>query len=542
VSFLETMLENFRSDPKGSTLIEIHGKEQRATPGDGILDLIARARTFLSDAGVKKGDRVGLLAPNSTQWVATDLAILASGAVAVPLYARQDPKELAVMMNDSGPSLLIAGDETLASAMKEAWPEHCTVALLGEVCAAEPTTDPVQAIEADDPVSIIYTSGTSGVPKGVVFTRANLDFMIPQIVARIGEVVGGGDGAPDRTFHYLPFCFAASRLTLWMQLSRPNPLMMSTDLANLVEEMGTAEPNYYLNVPAVLERIRNGVGQKIRERGGLALALYEMGLQAHGRRERGQTRMLDSLRLAIAESMVFAKIKQQIGKSLEFLICGSAPLSEETQKWFQMLGIPVYQAYGLTETTGIVTVDKPDRVVAGRVGHAIDGVELKVAEDGELLVRGPNVFTGYWNNPEETKTAIVDGWFHTGDQVDIENANLKIIGRVKNLIVPESGHNVAPEPIEQAFMEACPDAEHCMVVGHARPSLGILVTGSVSDAAIEAGLEEINESLPHYKRIRKFHRTKEPFSIENGLLTANQKLRRGAIEDGFRAAIDAMYQ
>lgn len=542
MNFLEIMLENFRKDPQWSALIEIHGKEQRATPGDGVLDLIARARGFLAGVGVRRHDRVALLAPNSTRWVAADLAILASGAVAVPLYARQDPKELAVIMRDSGPTLLIAGDEMLASAMREAWPEHCTIALLDQVLSAEPTGDPVQPIQADDPVSIIYTSGTSGVPKGVIYTRANLDFMIPQTVTRLREVVGKREGVPDRAFHFLPFCFAASRLTLWTQLSRPNPLMMSTDLANLVEEMGTADPNYYLNVPAVLERIRNGVGQKIRERGGLAHFLYEMGLQAHGRRARGQTRMLDDLRLAIAENVVFSKIKQQIGKSLEFLICGSAPLSEETQKWFEMLGIPVYQAYGLTETTGIVSLDKPGKVVAGRVGHAIEGVELRVAEDGELLVRGPNVFAGYWKKPEETEKTIIDGWFHTGDQVDIENGNLKIIGRKKNLIIPESGHNIAPEPIEQDFMEACPGAEQCMVVGHGRPSLAILVTGNVSGRAIESGLNEINEALPHYKRIRKFHRTDEPFSIENGLLTANQKLKRGAIEDHFRAAIDAMYR
>jgi long-chain acyl-CoA synthetase len=542
VNFLEVMLDNFRCDPERATLIEIHGNEQRVTAGDGVLDLIARARAYLLEAGVKTGDRVALLAPNSTRWVAADLAILASGGVAVPLYARQDPRELAVIMRDSEPALLIAGDEALASAMKEAWPGHCTIALLDEVFSTAPTQAAIHRIEADDPVSIIYTSGTSGVPKGVIYTRANLDFMIPQTVARLGEVVGDRGGAPDRTFHFLPFCFAASRLTLWTQLSRPNPLMMSTDLANLVQEMGTADPNYYLNVPAVLERIRSGVGQKIRERGGLAQFLYQMGLQAHGRRARGQTRMLDGLRLTIAEGMVFAKIKQQIGKRLEFLICGSAPLSEETQKWFEMLGIPVYQAYGLTETTGIVSLDKPDMVVAGRVGHAIDGVELRVAEGGELLVRGPNVFTGYWNKPEETEKTLVEGWFHTGDQVDIESGNLKIIGRIKNLIIPESGHNIAPEPIEQEFMEACPSAEHCMIVGHGRSSLGILVTGDASDAAIDAGLKRVNEALPHYKRIRRSHRAQEPFSIDNGLLTANQKLKRGAIEDHFRDAIDAMYQ
>ncbi|MBK8240842.1 MAG: AMP-binding protein [Deltaproteobacteria bacterium] len=235
-------------------------------------------------------------------------------------------------------------------------------------------------------------------------------------------------------------------------------------------------------------------------------------------------------------------MKQKIGPNLDFLICGSAPLAVETQRWFQMLGIPVYQAYGLTETTGIVSLDEPDRVVAGRVGIPLPGVETKITDEGELIVRGPNIFQGYWELPEETAQAIRDGWFHTGDQVDVERENLRIIGRIKNLIVPESGHNIAPEPLEEKFMAACPAVTQCMVVGHARPFVAILLPGKPDAAAVERAIEQINADLPAYRRIRRAIFVDEAFSIENGLLTANQKLRRGVIEKHFVKQIDAAYE
>jgi long-chain acyl-CoA synthetase len=305
--------------------------------------------------------------------------------------------------------------------------------------------------------------------------------------------------------------------------------------------MGAAQPNYFLNVPAVLERIRGGVGAKIKERGGVGLRLYEGAIAASQAIAAGKGGMLDRLALALARALVFPKIKQTIGPNLDFLISGSAPLAEETQRWFQMLGIPVYQAYGLTETTGIVSLDEPDRVEPGRVGIALDGVEIKTADEGELLVRGPNIFQGYWQMPEETAAVIRDGWFHTGDQVDIDRGNIKIIGRIKNLIVPESGHNIAPEPLEEKFLFACPEATQCMIVGHARPFVAVLVPGRPPAAAVERAMEQVNADLPAYRKIRRAIYVDTAFSPDNGLLTANQKLRRAVIEKHFAAEIDAAY-
>lgn len=558
MNFLERIFDNLQEQPERAKLIEVRSTSLQGTDGAGILELVGRARAAIDEAGIEPGDRVALLAPNSTRWVAADLAVLAAGAIVVPLYDRQDPGELAVMMRSAVPRLMIAASKELAAPVIEAWaadqelPADATLEQRAEAVGCQvidlealfepaPSTKGLHPRGQDDTVAIIYTSGTSGEPKGVMLSRANVDFMIPKTMERIGRVVGERSG-PDRVFHFLPFCFAASRMMLWTQMSRPNPLMMSTDLTNLVVEMAVAKPNYFLNVPAVLERIRNGVGAKIEEQGGIALALYRRAEAAYRKSLEGTAGLFDSLALEAGRRVVFPKIKQQIGPNLGFLISGSAPLSADTQRWFQMLGIPVYQAYGLTETTGIVSLDDPTLVEAGKVGLPLDGQTLKISEEGELLVKGPNIFQGYWRKPEETERTIVDGWFHTGDQVEYEpGGNLRIIGRIKNLIIPESGHNISPEPIEEKFMAACSAAEQCMLIGHGRPHVAIIVTGKPPQDAVDRAMAQVNEGLPFYKRIRAAIQADEPFSVDNGLLTANQKLRRRVIEEHFARQIDALY-
>jgi len=538
--FLARIFENLENKPDRCKIVEVHGTELEEHDGQALLGLVARARAFVAAAGVQPGDRVAVLAPNSAKWVCADLAALACGAIVVPLYDKQEPNELAVMLRSAQPALLLAGSRELADTIAGAWPEHGRIAIFDEVFEAEPSKAGLHAIAPEDPVAIIYTSGTSGLPKGVVLSRANVDFMIPKTIERLAKVAVDR-GVPDRVFHFLPLCFAASRMMLWTQLSRPNPVMLSTDLTKLVVEMGTAKPNYFLNVPAVLERIRNGVGAKVKERGGMGLRLYEGGIASHQAIASGTGGVLDRLALGLARALVFPKIKQTIGPNLDFLISGSAPLAEETQRWFQMIGIPVYQAYGLTETTGIVSLDEPDRVEPGRVGVALGGVEIKTSDEGELLVRGPNIFKGYWKMPEDTEAVVRDGWFHTGDQVDIERGNIKIIGRIKNLIVPESGHNIAPEPLEEKFLGACPEATQCMIVGHARPFVAVLIPGGPPQAAVDRAMEQVNAELPAYRKIRRAIYVDTAFSPDNGLLTANQKLRRAVIEKHFAAEIDAAY-
>ncbi|MDF1666307.1 MAG: AMP-binding protein, partial [Planctomycetota bacterium] len=270
--------------------------------------------------------------------------------------------------------------------------------------------------------------------------------------------------------------------------------------------------------------------------------LYNMGIEAHMRKRAKENTLFDSVRLMLGK-VVFNGIRQKVASSWDFLICGSAPLSEETQAWFELLEIPVYQVYGLTETTAIVTMDKPYQIEAGRVGHAIKGIELKLSEEGELMVKGANIFQGYWGLEEKTSEAIKDGWFYTGDLAEVDDkGNWKIVGRAKNVLVPESGHNVAPEPIENMILEACEDLAQAVVIGHGRPFLTCIVTGQAKTDDIQKALDLVNEELPHYRRIRQFHHAKEELTYEKELLTANQKLRRNAIEAYFKMEIEGLYK
>ena len=347
----------------------------------------------------------------------------------------------------------------------------------------------------------------------------------------------------DRVFHYLPFCFAGSWIMLLTCLRRRSRLTLNTDLSKIAGEMRANEPDYFLNVPALLERMRKAVDEQLWKTGGVVLRIYSRAKGAWVRKQERQARFADSMWLALANAVVFPTIrKRMIGSNLKALICGSAPLSVETQLYFIMLGIPVLQVYGLTETTAICTMDDPGHVDPGRVGPAISGVEMKLGENDEIVVRGPNVFPGYWNRPEEAAKALRGGWFHTGDQGEVDAAgNWRIIGRIKNLIILGSGHNIAPEPIEDEVLRNLPGALQVVLVGNGRGYLSAVVTADVTRERVQAALDAVNPGLPHYKQVRAFYVHSEPFSIENGLLTANGKLKRDLIAGRLKDEIEEMY-
>jgi long-chain acyl-CoA synthetase len=305
----------------------------------------------------------------------------------------------------------------------------------------------------------------------------------------------------------------------------------------------TVAPDYFVNVPALLERVRKAVDEQLWKTGGVVRTIYLKAKAAYMRKQEGKVTFADSIWLAMANAGVFPTIrKKMIGSNLKALICGSAPLSAETQLFFMMLGIPVLQVYGLTETTGICTMDDPRHVEPGRVGPAISGIEMKVAENNEIVVRGPNIFAGYWNRPDETAKVLRDGWFHTGDQGEVNAAgNWKIVGRIKNLVILNSGHNIAPEPLEDEILAQLPRAQFAVLVGNGRSFLTLLITGDVTSEQVQSILDSVNPTLPHYKQVRAFRTIKESFTIENGLLTANGKLKRDLIAKRFQPQIEEMY-
>jgi long-chain acyl-CoA synthetase len=541
--FIADILAQLQAAADVQILAEIREGEVTGVSGGQLLELIHNARSFIASKRLQKGERCGLLAANSIRWVAMDLALMAEGLIVVPLYSRQAPAELVAMMKDCTPSLICCGDAALRDAIAQSWQDGPPQFLFDEIFDG---VDGVQLnrpqVANDCPVTIIYTSGTSGEAKGVVLTAANVGFMLDRTAERLEKLMSGSTGQ-DRIFHYLPFTFAASWIALLTFLKRRSLVTINTDLAKIANDMRTVAPDYFLNVPQLLERMRRAVDEQLWQTGGAAQSIYARAKAAWARRHEKQSRTGDALWLGLANALVFPAIrKKMIGKNLKALICGSAPLSEETQLYFMMLRIRVLQVYGLTETTAICTMDDPDRVEIGRVGPAIPGMEMTLGENDEILVRGPNIFPEYWNRPEQTEEALRDGWFHTGDQGEVNAAgNWRIAGRIKNLIVLGSGHKISPESIETTIAKHLPEAQQVVVVGNGRGYLTAIVTGNVKPEHVQSALDVVNPELPHYKQVRAFFVCGEAFSIESGMLTVNGKLKRDVIAARMKNEIEEMY-
>lgn len=548
-NFLEKIFAQLELANARVVLREIHDQTFVDLTARELLEQVQQVREFLRVSGVRPGDRCGLLAANSIRWVVFDLALMAEGAIVVPLYSRQTPGELAGMLRDCQPRLLFVSDPALGESVAAAWQEApCRVVfdeVLKENARKISAPDAPMGRSDSDLVTIIYTSGTSGEPKGVCLNVGNLNFMLERTTERLAQLMSHkSPGSPDRVFHYLPFNFAASWLLLLSCLTRETTLTLSTDLNQLAEEIHLASPDYFLNVPTLLERVRRGVEEALSKQPALIRLLFRRTQVAWQRQSAGRISAWDKLWLALGRKLIFRKIRDRFGRNLRALICGSAPLAPETQQFFQMLGIPVLQAYGLTETTGICTMDDP-RVPAepGYAGIAIPEIEMKLGENEELIVRGPHIFPGYWNRPGETARVLKAGWFHTGDQGEVNaRGNWRISGRIKNLIILNSGHKIAPEPLEERIARLLPATHQVVVVGNGRGFLCALVTGTAEPAAVQTVLNALNLELPHYRQIRNFKIVEGPFTPESGLLTVNGKLRRDAIHARYAAEIDSMYE
>ena len=542
--FLGEIFAQLKSAPEVRVLEEIRQGQSSGVTGPELLESVRKARTFLASKGLKKGDRCGILAANSIRWMAMDLAAMAEGLIVVPLYFRQAPAELIAMMKDSTPTLVCCGDAMLRDGVLEAWPDCPPLPLFDEIFAG------VEGIALDrpqvrdrDPVTIIYTSGTSGDAKGVVLTAANVGFMLGSTCARLDELMDGRS-RQDRVFHYLPLNFCASWIAVLTFMLRGSLVTFNTDLTKIASDTPRVAPHYFLNVPQLLERMRRGVDEQIAQKGGIAQIVYNGAKTASGIGRPQSPGSGKSLLLWLANRLVFPRIrKKMLGDNLRALICGSAPLSPETQDYFRMLGIPILQVYGLTETSGICTMDDPKKPVAGRVGPTISGIEMRLDDNGEIMVRGPNVFPGYWNRPQQTAEVLRNGWFHSGDQGELDATDTwKIVGRIKNLIVLGSGHKISPEAIEDEVGKRLPGAQQVVVVGNGRGYLSAIVTGMVSRQEVQAALDAINPQWPHYKQVRAFVVRTEPFTIDNGLLTANGKLKRDLIATSMKNEIDEIYR
>jgi long-chain acyl-CoA synthetase len=513
---LRRALDRLETNRDRTVLEEVLRGAVTPVPAGVLADRIATARAFLRNLGLAKGDRCVLLAQNSANWIALTLALRAEGLVSVPLYVQRPIDELTAIIGQCEPALVCGDDPTLLAelgsrtSVRSVTVEEVAQAFRPAIAKPRATSDSIVDLEPDDLVAIIYTSGTSGDPKGAVLTCGNVEHVIACAGARLDSLAIRD--TPEHVFHYLPFCFAGSWILMLTCVSRDAVVSLSLDpKASLIDDLAAVAPHFLLNVPLVLERIRSRVVEQIASR----------------------PRVVQwALRQSLLRPLLHRQIRQRFGARLRGLICGSAPLARETQEWFQSVGIPVYQVYGLTETTAVCTIDRedPSQVVAGRVGFAIDGVELRRDETGEILARGPNIFAGYWRNPQATAHVLSNGWLRTGDHGDVDaHGNWRIGGRVDSLIVRPNGHKVAPERLEELLASRLPSARHVVIVDDGARGLVAVMAGHVSDAQAAESVGWVNARVAPHETIRGSRIHAEPFTIENAMLTANGKIKRDRV-------------
>lgn len=547
MSFVRAILERLDDRPERVAIACGFGTERQQWSAGSLRAAVERARVGLRACGLRPGDRIVLVGKNSPAWLAVDLAILAEGCAVVafdPRAAEGDDLEQLVadcdpraIVHDAG--LDVRGAPSVARFELEALTQGST---------------PVERDPCDVPpdtlACLIYTSGSSGRPKGAMLTRNNVGFMLRRTEARLAELTGLPFGA-ERALHYLPLCYAGSHVLALSCLLRGARLELVSDPTQLGDALGLAQADYFLNVPLVLERFQRAATAAVEGKGPVPSRLLSEARAAWARRELGEGGLRDRILLAAADRAVFAPIRARFGSRLRGVICGSAPLSPETQGFFHMIGVPVYQGYGLTETSALCTLDTMGNIQPGRVGPALSDVEMRCSPDGEIETRGPHVFVGYWGRPGATREAFTeDGWFRTGDLGDVDaEGRWRIGGRQSAMLVLASGHNVPPEPLEEALRVALLDAlgsraqdAQVIVVGHGRPHASALIASTeLRESEVAGVLAELNAGLEPKRRLHRFALVSEAFSSENGLLTTNLKPRRRAIAERHAEAIDALY-
>ncbi len=544
---------------------------------------VARA---LESWGIGHGDRVAILSENRPEWTLTDFAALALGAVTVPIYATQTAEQTAYILNDAGARVIAVSTqsqlEKVLSIRQQTALERMIVmdsvetphAIAMPELTRQGSGNPdreagdaefearARAVRPDDLATIIYTSGTTGAPKGAMLTHGN---MASNIACSLD---GFGIGQKEEVcVSFLPLSHVTARHVDFALLYRGVVLAYCPDISQLAQALAEVQPNIFVGVPRVYEKIRQQV--ILKTLGFPKSAIYRWALRV-GRAHRAE--IVADVRPTgflwkIADRLVFSKVRAGIGGKAEEFISGGAPLGRELAEWFADIGIFIDEGYGLTETSPVIAVNTPRAHKIGTVGKPLANVEVRIADDGEVLVRGPSVFKGYWNRPEDTRAAFVGGWFKTGDigQVDAEGY-LSITDRKKDLIKTSGGKFIAPQPIESS-LKLNPLIGTAVVLGDRRKFPAVLIAPHfpvledwarenqvqaasremlVAHAKVQALYEgivgELNLNLARFERLKRVLVVAEEFSAADGTMTHTFKVRRRGIEDRYRALIDEMYE
>ena len=544
----------------------------------------------LTELGLQKGDRVALLSENRPEWAITDLATLAGGGVTVPMFSTLTSAQVEYIVRDSGAKILCVSSERQLQKIKD-WDANVPTNLQHIVIFDDLQDDSVRtfdqvcelgqqvengdqvyqqasdAVGPDDLASIIYTSGTTGDPKGAMLTHSN--FMSnAQAAMRIVSIT------PDDVFlSFLPLSHVFERMGgHYLPLSGGATIAYAESLFTIRQDMQEVRPTIMMSVPRLYEGMHERIIRSVKEGSSTKQKIFHWSVGVGAKvsqaiqRKRKPNPIL-SLKASIANKLVFQKLKAVTGGRLRFFVSGGAPLSKAIAEFFHAAGILILEGYGLTETSPVISVNQPDRWKFGTVGPIVPGVEVKIAEDGEILSRGPHIMQGYFNKPSDTAEAIdADGWFHTGDIGEIdEEGFLTITDRKKNILVLSNGKNVAPQPIENQLKQS-PYISEIMLLGDQHKSVAALIVPSldeIKEYAKEQQLEtgdmaallqtqeiqrlirgEINQyssDLADFERVRMFTLMAEEFSEESGEMTPTLKLKRSVVMENHKAAIEQMY-
>jgi long-chain acyl-CoA synthetase len=509
----------------------------------------ARWQAAFLREGLKRGDRVALCLHNRVEWVLFDQAALALELVTVPLYFDDRPDNMAWCLNDAGVRLLLLEDAGQWPALRDQVSSvERVVCLAGETGQDNklvrwqdwlpPAGGELKRASAapDDLATIVYTSGTTGRPKGVMLSHRNI----------LSNVIASMHALPayptDRFLSFLPLSHMFERTCgYYSAIWAGAQTVYARSISLLADDIREQRPTVLISVPRIFERIYSRMQQAMAP-GSSKRKLFENATEVGWRKFRRESTFTDKLLWPVLKVLVAKKLYRRLGGRLRMIIVGGAAFAPHLARVFIGLGLPIIQGYGLTETSPVLAANRMGDNEPASVGRAVEGVELRCNENGELLARGPNIMLGYWNKPEATAAMIdKDGWLHTGDVVTIRGGSVYITGRVKDIIVLSNGEKVPPTDAEAAILR---DAafDQVMVLGEGRPKLGLLAVSKIEDLSqLCARANAQLYDFPGYARICHIARLEEPWSVENGMLTPTLKLKRNEIEKRFASEIEAMY-
>ncbi len=542
--------------------------------------LVQELAKGLIASGVAAGDRVVLMAASRVEWMELDLAINVAGAVTVPVYETSSAEQLEWILEDSGAQLSLVEDDAMAALVEGLPPGKGTndveclviegscfeeLRARGTAVSDDQLQARVDAIDSDSISTIIYTSGTTGRPKGCVLTQANLVANMGQAGDAVGETIG----EDDTVLIFLPLAHVLTKMTALFCLHQGAKLAFATSIANLPEELAMVRPTALSAVPRIFEKVfsRAQHSAEAANKGWLFERAADTAVRYSRQRRQGSNSWPTRVEHAVFDRLVYGKIVGAFGGRLRMAFSGGGPLGERLASFFDGAGVRIYEGYGLTETSPILTISRTDAWCPGSVGPPVVDTEIRFEDDGELLARGPQVFQGYWNRPDATAEALdADGWLHTGDVGRFDDEGfVHITGRKKDMIVTAAGKNVAPAPLEDR-LKAHSLISQAMVIGDGRPFVAALLTidadvfdewaseNGLTDAtiaesasgdavrkAMQEAVDDANRSVSRAESIRSFIVLPHDLSADDGEVTPTLKVRRMVVQEHYQDLIDSIY-